>query len=52
MSEQNSLGWWCISGQDILVALRRVGDGEDADMVYLEMYANSEHERVIGRGEA
>ena len=35
------LGWWCISGEEFLAALRRVEAGEAADAVYAEWYANS-----------
>lgn len=39
------LGWWAISGDELLAMLRRVAAGEDPDLVYAEEYANSEHER-------
>ena len=39
-----SRGWWAISGDELMEALRRVADGEDADAVYADLYANSEHE--------
>jgi hypothetical protein len=42
--EASALGWWTISGEAILDALRRVSDGESPDVVYAELYANSEHE--------
>lgn len=35
------LGWWCISGATILDALRRAHNGEDPDLIYLELYGNS-----------
>ena len=38
------LGWWCISGETLLEALQRVHQGEDPDLVYAELYANSEVE--------
>lgn len=41
-----SPGWWVLSGEDLLYALRRTHDGEDPALVYAEMYANSEHEHV------
>lgn len=45
MSESPAdLGWWTIHGDDILDALRRAAAGEDPDLVYAEMYANSDHE--------
>jgi hypothetical protein len=40
------LGWHVISGKDLLSMLRRVGMGEDPDMVYAEEYANADHEHV------
>ena len=36
------LGWHAISGELLLEALRRCSAGEDADMVYAELWANSE----------
>lgn len=39
------LGWWTLSGEDFLDALRRAASGEDPDLVYAEMYVNSEHQR-------
>lgn len=38
------LGWWSISGDELLALLRRVAAGEDPDLVYAETYANSDHE--------
>lgn len=35
------LGWWSISGNDLLAALRRCAGGEDPDLVYAEFYANA-----------
>jgi hypothetical protein len=35
---------WVLSGEELLVMLHRVADGEDPDMVYAEEYANAEHE--------
>jgi len=42
--DSDRLGWWTISGVAILEALRRVDNGEDPDMVYAELYANSQIE--------
>lgn len=39
-----SLGWWAISGQAFLDALRRAHAGEGPDLLYAEEYANSDHE--------
>jgi hypothetical protein len=41
-----SLGWWAISGEDILDLLKRAHAGEDPDMLYIEAYANAESVRV------
>lgn len=37
--------WWTISGAALLAALRRAHEGEDPDMVYAELFANSTVER-------
>jgi hypothetical protein len=42
------LGWHVIAGEDLLEALRRVERGETADLVYAELWANADHERVDG----
>lgn len=42
MDDGDRLGWWTISGVELLKALHRVNDGEDPEMVYAEMYANSD----------
>jgi hypothetical protein len=34
--------WWCINGQDMLNALIRCRNGDDPDIVYLEMFINSD----------
>lgn len=39
------LGWWAISGEAFLDALRRAAAGEDPDMLYAEHYANSDVQR-------
>lgn len=39
------LGWWVVSGDNLLDMLRRAHAGEDPDLIYAEEYANSEHER-------
>ena len=38
------LGWWLISGAVLLGALREVAHGADPDVVYAELYANSDLE--------
>lgn len=46
MSDQ---GWWVISNECLMEALRRCANGEDPEWVYIEMYANcEEHERIEG----
>lgn len=42
---KRDLGWWTISGESFLEALRRCANGEDPDVVYAEFYANSTIER-------
>ena len=41
-----SLGWWAISGEALIDALRRVAAGEDPDLIYAELYANSRQEEA------
>lgn len=36
---------WVIKGEELLDALRRVQGGDDPDIVYAELYANSESEQ-------
>jgi hypothetical protein len=48
--EPTSLGWWTISGEAFLDALRRAHAGEDPDLLYAEHYANSDPETVEGDG--
>lgn len=42
MDEPAKLGWWAISGDVLLDALRRCEAGESADLVYAELYANTD----------
>ena len=42
------LGWWAISGESFLDALRRAHAGEDPDALYAEHYANTDVEHVDG----
>lgn len=44
-SEPEPLGWWTISGEALLAALHRVAAGDNPDLVYAELYANSEHDQ-------
>ncbi len=39
---EDRLGWWTISGQALLDALRRAHDGDSPDLVLAELYANSD----------
>lgn len=41
MSEIDPLGWWAIAGTELLAALHRAHNGDDPDIVYAELYANS-----------
>ena len=43
-----AMGWWCISGEELIAALRRVASGEDPGLVYAELYANSDVENAEG----
>lgn len=45
MTVPEPLGWWVISGENLLAMLRRCSSGEDPDLVYAEEYVNAEHER-------
>lgn len=40
--------WHVISETNLLEALRRCSAGEQADLVYAEIYANADTERVEG----
>lgn len=46
--EVSALGWWAISGEQLLGMLRLVAAGEDPDLVYAEEYAGSGHEYPPG----
>ena len=39
------MGWWVINGAMLLDALRQCYRGENPDMVYAELYANSKVEQ-------
>lgn len=41
--EGDELGWHVIAGSHLLSLLRRCGDGEDADLVFAELWANADH---------
>jgi hypothetical protein len=47
-ASESRLGWHVICGEDLLAMLRRVAEGEDPDLVYIEEYVNAEVERVDG----
>jgi hypothetical protein len=40
----SGLGWWAISGDSLLAALHRAHDGEDPDLLFAELYANTTKE--------
>lgn len=41
-----SRGWWVINGDELHAALVRASEGEDPELVYLELYANADQERA------
>jgi len=41
---EDSGPWWTICEVEFLKALHRVAAGESPESVYLELYANSDHE--------
>lgn len=36
--------WWAINGESLMDALNAAHDGGDPDLIYLELFANSEAE--------
>lgn len=44
--DTSDMGWWCIAGEELMDALKRARDGDDPDIVYAELYANSRIEHV------
>lgn len=42
MSEAGEDSWWVINGTELLAALKRAHEGDDPDVVYIELFANSE----------
>ncbi len=46
MDSELGLGWWTISGEALLEALKAVAEGDDPDVVYAELYANSERKEA------
>lgn len=38
--------WWTINGQELFDALTRAYAGDDPNLVYMELFANSESERL------
>ena len=44
-----ALTWWSISGPGLMDAMRRAAAGEDPDLIYAELYANSESEKPGGQ---
>jgi len=40
--DAESDSWWVISASDLRSALARARDGEDVDLIEVELYANSE----------
>lgn len=48
MSRPPAEQWWTINGAELLAALHRAHEGDDAEMVYLELFANSDAEDFGG----
>ena len=46
MNHKPEKQWWAINGQVLLDALHQVRNGDDPDVVYLELFANSDTEEV------
>lgn len=46
--EREHLGWHVIAGADLLTLMRRCTNGEDADLVFAEVWANAEHYNMGG----
>lgn len=44
--DADHLGWHVIAGSDLLNLMRRCSQGEDADWVFAELWANAEHWRI------
>lgn len=44
MSDHLSLGWWTISGEELLNMLHEVAQGANPDIIYAEHYANAQRE--------
>lgn len=44
--ERDELGWHVIAGTHLLDILRRCAGGEDADLVYAELWANAQHNPI------
>jgi hypothetical protein len=39
----SNLGWWAINGGTLMDGLRRAHSGEDPDLLFAELWANSDH---------
>lgn len=37
----SGMGWWTLTGDDFLAAMKRAHAGEDPELVYAEYYANA-----------
>lgn len=38
--------WWAIEGSMLAAVLKRAHEGEEPEALYMELYANSEHEET------
>lgn len=47
-NEERPLGWHVIAGEDLLASLRRCAEDENPDLVYAELWANADHEKIDG----
>lgn len=39
-------GWWTIEANELMALLERVEKGESKEIVYMEAYANADHEYI------
>lgn len=51
VAERDPLGYHVLPGTLLLECLRRCENGESADLVFAELWANGDHERIEGEDE-
>lgn len=49
MSDVPNVRQWLVSREELAKALHRAGEGEDPDLLLIELFANS---KMVGRGES